>query len=99
MRLIHYLIRLYINKLKKVNLRYLLVQDINLAKVIYELRLNSWNTKHSQNMTYVCKNILSVKQMLLECPITTELFQKNESDFNEIINDDNTIIYKTDIIV
>ena len=71
----------------------------HLARVIYKLRLNTWNTKHSQNMTYVCKNILSVKQILLECPITTELFQKNESDFNEIINDDNTIIYNTDIIV
>ena len=28
LRLIHYLRRLYINKLKKVDLRYLLVQDI-----------------------------------------------------------------------
>ena len=48
-----------------------------LARLIYKLRLNSWNTKYSQNVTYVCKNILSVKHILLECPITTELFQKN----------------------
>ena len=47
-----------------------------LARVIYNLRLNSWNTKYSQNVTCVCKNILSVKYILLECPITTELFQK-----------------------
>ena len=31
-----------------------------LARVIYKLRLNSWNTKYSQNVTCVCKNILSV---------------------------------------
>ena len=47
-----------------------------LARVVYKLRLNTWNTKYSQNMTCVCKNILSVKHILLECPITTELFQK-----------------------
>ena len=41
------------------------------ARVIYKLRLNSWNTKYSQNATCVCKNILSLKHILLECPITT----------------------------
>ena len=30
-----------------------------LARVIYKLRLNSWTTKYSQNVTCVCKNILS----------------------------------------
>ena len=33
----------------------------HLVRVIYKLRLNTWNTKYSQNMTCVCKNILSVK--------------------------------------
>ena len=49
-----------------------------LARVIYiyKLRLNSWNAKYSQNVTSVCKNTLSVKHMLLECPITVDLFQK-----------------------
>ena len=47
-----------------------------LARVIYKLRLNTWNTKYSQNMTCVCKNILYVKYILLECPITTGLFKK-----------------------
>ena len=36
-----------------------------LARVIYKLRLNSWNTKYLQNVTCVCKNILSVKHILL----------------------------------
>ena len=58
----------------------------NLARVIYKLRLNSWNTKYSQNVTCVCKNILSVKHILLECPITTELFQKNGYDLNAYNN-------------
>ena len=46
-----------------------------LARVIYKLRLNSWNTKYSQNVTCVCKNIISVKHILIECPITINLFQ------------------------
>ena len=37
-------------------------------------------------MTRVRKNILSVKHILLECPITTELFQKNGYDFNACNN-------------
>ena len=68
-----------------------------LARVIYKLHLNSWNTKYSQNVTCVCKNILSVKHILLECPITTDLFQKNGHDFNDC-NNVRDILYNTDII-
>ena len=32
-----------------------------LARVIYKLHLNTRNTKYSQNVTCVCKNIISVK--------------------------------------
>ena len=49
---------------------------------MYKFHLNSWNTECSQSVTCVCKNVLSVNYILLECPITTELFQKNEYDFN-----------------
>ena len=66
-----------------------------LARVIYKIRLNSWNTKYSQNVTCVCKNIISVKHMLLECPITTELFQKNGYDLNAY-NNARAILYNTD---
>ena len=31
-----------------------------LARVIYKFRLNSWNTKNSQNVTSVCKNVIFV---------------------------------------
>ena len=48
-------------------------------------------------MTCVCKNILSVKRILLECPITTELFQKNGHDFNAC-NNVKDILYNTDMI-
>ena len=48
-------------------------------------------------MTCVCKNILSVKHILLECSITTELFQKNGYDFNAC-NNVRDILYNTDII-
>ena len=52
---------------------------------------NSWNTKYS-------KNILSVKQILLECPITIELFQKNGYDFNDCSNV-RDILCNTDVII
>ena len=68
-----------------------------LARVIYKLRLNTWNTKYLQNVTCVCKNILSVKQILLECPITTYFFLKNGYDFNAC-NNAGDILYNTDII-
>ena len=68
-----------------------------LARVIYKLRLNTWNTKYLQNVICVCKNILFVKQILLECPVTTELFQKNGYDFNACNNVRDTL-YNTDII-
>ena len=68
-----------------------------LARVIYKLCLNSWNTKYSQNVICVCKNIFSVKHILLECPITTELFQKNGYDLNAC-NNVRGILYNTDVI-
>ena len=67
-----------------------------LARVIYKLRLNSWNTKYSQNVTCVCKNILSVKH-ILECPITTELFQTNGYDLHAY-NNVRDILYNNDVI-
>ena len=68
-----------------------------LARVIYKIRLNSRNTKYSQNVTCVCKNILSVKHVLFEGPITTELFQKTGSDLNAC-NNVRDILYNTDVI-
>ena len=48
-------------------------------------------------MTCVCKNILSVKHILLECPINAELFQKNGYDLNAY-NNVRDILYNTDVI-
>ena len=79
--------------LKKVNLRHLLVQ-----RVIYKFHLNSWNTKYSQNVTCACKNVLSVNHILLECPVTTELFHKNGYDFNTYSNV-RDILYNADFII
>ena len=47
-------------------------------------------------MTCVCKNILSVKHILLECPITTELFQENRYDLNAD-NNVRDILYNNDV--
>ena len=48
-------------------------------------------------MTCVCKNILSVKHILLVCPITTELLQKNGYDLNAY-NNVRDILYNNDVI-
>ena len=40
---------------------------------------------------------ISVKHILLECPITTELFQKNGYDLNAY-NNVRDILYNTDVI-
>ena len=47
---------------------------------------DTWNTKYPQNVTCICKNILSFKHILLECPVTTELYQKNVYYFNACNN-------------
>ena len=46
---------------------------------------------------FFCKNIFSVKHILLESPITTELFQKNLYDLNAC-NNVIAILYNTDVI-
>ena len=68
-----------------------------LARVIYKLRLNSWNTKYSRNVTCVCKDILFVKHILLECPITTVISEKNGYDLNAY-NNVRDILYNTDVV-
>ena len=47
----------------------------DLTRVIYKLRLNAWNTKYPQNVKWIPMNALSVNYILLERPITIELFQ------------------------
>ena len=71
-----------------------------LTRVIYitsSIHLNSWNTKYSQNMTCIYKNVLSVNHILPECCITTELFQKNGFGFNAC-NNVRDSLYSTDVI-
>ena len=51
----------------------------------------------SQNVTCICTIALSVNHILLECPTTTEIFQKNGYDFNACITVKN-IVHNTDVI-
>ena len=48
-------------------------------------------------MTCICKRIFSVKHILLECLITTELFQKNGYDLNAY-NNVRYILHNNDVI-
>ena len=67
-----------------------------LARAIYKIRLNSWREKNSQQVTCICTNPVSDYHILLERPITTALFQKDEYDFtssNNVID----FLYSTDV--
>ena len=70
---------------------------IYLARAIYKFRLNSWNTKYSQTVACICKNVLAVNHILLYCPITTKSFQKNGYDFNAC-NSVRNILCNTDVM-
>ena len=54
--------------------------------------------QYAQNVTCICKNILSVKHILLECPITPELFQKKNGYDLNAYNNVRDILYNTDVI-
>ena len=75
MRLLQYLRRLCINKLKKSK-SVIPSRSMYLARHLYKLRLNSWYIKYSQNVQCVCKNILSVNTYYLNV-LLPQLFQKN----------------------
>ena len=68
------------------------VQFLKFPKIVC-----SWNTKYSQTVTCVCKNVISVNNILLKCPITTELFTKNGYDCNAF-NNVRDILYNTDVV-
>ena len=68
----------------------------HLARVIYKLRLNTWNTKYSQNVTCVCKNIISVKHNYYNVLLPQSYFRK--MDMTNACNNVRDILYNTDII-
>ena len=65
-----------------------------LARVIYNLRLNSRNSKYSQNVTCVCKKYLLNTYYFNGL---LQLFQKNGYYFNAC-NNVRDILYNTDLI-
>ena len=56
-----------IEKKRRVNLQ---------ARVIYKLRLNTGNTKYSQNVTCICKNIISIKHNYQNVLLPQSYFRK-----------------------
>jgi hypothetical protein len=67
----------------------------NLQILINKLRINSWNTKFAKDVTRVCNSKISIKHILLECPVLKQSFrEKNIFITAENIEDsllDNTI--------
>ena len=77
-----------INKLKKESKFAIPSCSRYLARVIYKLRLNTWNTKYSQNVTCVCTRMSYYYRVIPE---------KKRYDFNAC-NNVRDILYNTDII-
>jgi ribonuclease HI len=57
----------------------------NIQIIINKLRINSWNTKFTKDVTCLCNKKLSIKHILLECPVFKQSFQEK----NIFISSDN----------
>ena len=57
--------------------------------LIHKLRMNSWKTKYSKDITCVCKEPLSIHHILMECHYFKDKGINNTStSMNEILLDD-----------
>ena len=83
-----------INKLKKRRSKFAIPScSRHLAGVVYKLRLNTSNTKYSQNVTCVCTRMSYYYRVIPE----KKKEKKKEYDFNAC-NNVRDILYNTDII-
>ena len=64
----------------------------HLARLVHKLRLNTWNTKYSRDITCICKENISIRHLLFECSILTQaykeqnIFTKNTDSVDSVIN-------------
>jgi ribonuclease HI len=68
----------------------------HISKIIYKLRLNSWNTKFSKDVKCLCNENISVRHLLIHCPII-----KNQlKDKNILINPEQplNVLYQSSAI-
>ena len=87
----------FVNKMFFQNSNQILSCSRHLARIVYKLRLNSWNTKFSSNVTCSCSQKLSVFQLLLDCPILQQLYADNGVNFDQI-EDIHQLLYSPEII-
>ena len=72
--------------------------------IINKLKLNTWNTKYSKEVTCVCKEKISVKHMLLNCPILNQLYKDRgviitENDIEKCLSDNDRVVEIARVIV
>ena len=53
----------------------------NVASLIYKLRLNSWKTKYSENISCICLGKISVHHIFFECPGVLKLMSRWKYSF------------------
>jgi ribonuclease HI len=67
----------------------------HISKIIYKLRLNTWNTKFSKEVKCLCNDNISINHLLVECPIIAgHIKSKNIVVNPERVTD---ILYKTEV--
>ena len=49
----------------------------HVSNLIYKMRLNSWKTKFSQNVTCACSQPISIEHIIFHCPILKSLFEES----------------------
>ena len=72
--------------------------------IINKLRLNTWNTKYSKDVTCVCKEKISMKHILLNCPILNRLYMDRgviitENDVEKCLSDNARVVKIARVIV
>jgi ribonuclease HI len=68
----------------------------HISKIIFKLRLNTWNTKYSKEVKCICNENISIYHILAQCPIITYLIKSK----NIVVNPERAtdILYETDVI-
>ena len=68
----------------------------NVASLIYKLRLNSWKTKYSENISCICLGKISVHHIFFECPVVLKLMRDENIHFDKKVYSSQDILYSSD---
>jgi hypothetical protein len=67
----------YINSNFNKSIHKILNYPRHISKIIYKLRLNTWNTKFSKDIKCLCNENVSVDHLLAHCPVLNNSFRSH----------------------